>query len=175
LKGAGIRLELTKITHKVHGQHVEVESGAMVVAFGDAQYTGQANDTGKVLIFGGAGVNQTVHHGFKQPPPPPTPKPKPTHTNHGGTNTNTGGGGGVSSIPPVDNPPSGPVSDSGPGPTTAGPQFPVANGVTLPDGLKVGWIIAALIGAGLLAIGMRRLPDQVLQPTGTTCRLEEQQ
>ncbi|MBV9871129.1 MAG: hypothetical protein JO214_10950 [Frankiaceae bacterium] len=176
LKSSGLSLEVTKITHKVHGQHIELDSGALVIGFDNVQYTSQGNDSGKLLFIGGAKVNQTVHHGFKPPPPPKSPTPTPTHSGGGG-----GGGGGSSNIPstgggnipPVQNPPTGPGSSLGPDPTIAGPQLPAANSLSLPKGLQVGWIIAALIGAGLFAIGMRRLPDQVLQPAGTTCSLEE--
>jgi hypothetical protein len=168
LKSAGISLDVTKVTHKIHGQHIQVDAGALIVSFGNSQYKGQANDTGKLLILGGASIDQTVRHGFKSPPPPPVPTPTPTKSS-----TSGGGGGGGGGVPPVQNPPPGPQSSIGPAPTAAPPLIPSAHDLSLPKALQAGWVVAALIGAGLFAIGMRRLPDRVLQNAGATCSLEE--
>jgi hypothetical protein len=175
LKGAGISLEVTKNIRHVKGAHVALDAGAMIVKFGNADYQSQGNDTGKLVVLGGAVVNGTVHHGytFKPPAPTPTPTPTPTPKTHhsippssGGTQPTSGGG-----LPPVQPAPSDPGVTVAPGPT-GGVQL-AANPLTLPGGLKVWWIVMALIGVGLCAAGMRRLPDQVLQTAGTSCSLEE--
>lgn len=36
-----------------------------------------------------------------------------------------------------------------------------------------GWVIVALLCAAVCALMLTRLPDQVLQDSGVTCRLEE--
>jgi hypothetical protein len=36
-------------------------------------------------------------------------------------------------------------------------------------------IVAVALGSGLIAFGLKRLPDRVLEDTGTSCRLEGDQ
>jgi hypothetical protein len=171
LKSAGIHIDVTKTTHKAHGQHVSASAGAVTLKLGNSQYKNQANDTGTLVVLGGASIDQIVHHGFKQPVIKPTKTPKPTNskapTSNGSPQSN-----GSTNIPPVDNVPSGPTSQTGPI-SAAPPSVFSSNPVSLPSSLKPGWFIVALIGAGLFAIGMKRLPDQVLQNAGSTCSLEE--
>jgi hypothetical protein len=69
---------------------------------------------------------------------------------------------------------------------TGGAQLPVtapdqpiapqlaASGLRVPGGaLAPGWLIAALLGAGLIAFGLWRLPDRLLEQTPTPCPLGE--
>jgi hypothetical protein len=41
----------------------------------------------------------------------------------------------------------------------------------LPGGIAAAWVVVVLIGAGLLAAGLKRLPDRVLAAGGTVCTL----
>lgn len=67
--------------------------------------------------------------------------------------------------PDVAAPAAGPV----PAPVTA----PVAQRLPLPDGIPPVSLVLGLVGAGLLAAGLRRLPDRLLQQApATSCVLE---
>jgi hypothetical protein len=176
LKQSGISLQLTNTKHNLHGSHATLDSGALVVKFGNAQYKSGSNDTGELLVIGGANVDATARKAYQPPPIKPTPTPTQTQsTSHPTTTTTTTGGntGGGGPIPAVQQPPSSPVTTDG-GPTTAPPPVLASNPLSLPNSLGVWWFVIGLLGAGLMAFGMRRLPDKVLQTAGgKACNLEE--
>lgn len=39
--------------------------------------------------------------------------------------------------------------------------------------LAAGWVVLAVAAAGVIALGLYRVPDQVLQSAGPACRLED--
>ena len=87
--------------------------------------------------------------------------------------------GGVSGAPPTGEVPL--AGDLGAAPDVAAPADPVAAPQTapvarrlpLPDGISPVSVLLGLLGAGLLAAGLRRLPDRLLQQApATRCVLE---
>ena len=69
--------------------------------------------------------------------------------------------------------PAGTVPPPQTAPTAPLPQL-AANHIGLPDGaLAPGWLVAALIGAGLIAAGLWRLPDRLLEAQPNPCPLGE--
>jgi hypothetical protein len=57
---------------------------------------------------------------------------------------------------------------------TAPPPQLAAQSSPLPDGVPIGWALVALVGAGVVVFGLRRLPGEVLAGGGTSCVLGEQ-
>lgn len=173
LKSSGISLTLTKVKQNVHRAHVTIKSGALIVKLGNAGYKSQANDTNTLVTIGGASIDAIASPGFPQPkikpvqPPPSTP--------------NTSGTGPVTKTIPgtpgtagtAGTPGGGTLPAAGTAPVTASAPQLAADPISLPKGLALVWVLVALAAAGLVGFGMRRLPDQVLQATGSACRLEE--
>jgi hypothetical protein len=56
-------------------------------------------------------------------------------------------------------------------PVVASPRL-AGNNMKLPGGLAPGWFALVLLGSGLVAAALRRLPDSVLAATGPGCPLE---
>jgi hypothetical protein len=168
LKSAGIHIDLTKATRHVHGAHVTLDSGALVVRLGNASYKSQVNDTGTLFIIGGAQVDARTSPGFPPPAPIKAPPP-PASTTH--TTAGTAGTPGTPGTPAIPGTPA--TSSVGTAPQTAAPPQLAGNVLALPKGLRLLWVILALAGAGLFAFGMKRLPDQVLHTAGPACRLED--
>jgi len=172
LKSAGIKIAVTNVKRHVHGAHTIVNAGALVVRFNQSGYKSSANDTGTVLVLGGASIDAQASPGFPPPNIKPPKTPKTPKSPKSGTTTTPGSPGtaGTPAIPGTTVP-----SATGPGvaPDTAPAPVLTANPISLPKGLGLVWVILGLAAAGLFAFAMKRLPDKVLQPAGTACRLEE--
>ena len=168
LSQAGMTIALSTPTGKPEGAGVHYTAGALNVVWKPDP------TTTLTLLIGGASVNVESTGGF---------------------DVGSGGGDGGSTVvppvvdvpgttPPVDTavPPglsggsAGLPGDTGTTtvpPTTAGPDTtPVASSSpALPGGLSPWYGVLAVLGAGLVMAGLRRLPDSVLAVPATTCPL----
>jgi hypothetical protein len=163
LEKAGITIFVADPSKKVKGASVNLFSGQLVVMQDNPQYTSNANDTAIVMSFGGASIAADTNRAFQFTPPPPVSVP-PAGTPAGTT--------------PGAPPPGAPGTPSVPSaPTVAGEQpqgqSPVlaAAETKLPGGIAAVWVVLALLGSGLIAAGLKRLPDRVLAASGGACSL----
>ena len=162
LEKAGISVYVANPNKKVKGASVNLFSGQLVLMQDNPQYTANANDSATVMSFGGASIAADTNRAFQFSAPPPVGAP-PAAQQPGSTTT-----------PGVSAPSSGSVPSS---PTVAGEppqgQSPVlaAAETKLPGGIAAGWVVLSLLGAGLIAAGLKRLPDRVLAASGGACTL----
>jgi hypothetical protein len=149
---------LTQPTKTTSPAGMTYDSGCLLMSFGD----------GKALVLlGGARAiaGATLGTPFNPPAAAPlgAPPPVPPPLAQGPTAPI---GSGTTGLPPT---------ASAPLPQTAPNQSQtqlVANAMRLPGGaLSPGWLLAALLGAGLLALGLWRLPDRLLEHAATHCPL----
>jgi hypothetical protein len=171
LKAAGIHLAITKATQKVHGAHVILNAGALIIKFANSDYKNQVNNTGMFMVIGGAKLNAQATPGFASPAVVTTP-PLPAGGS-GASSTGTSGTPGTAGTPAI---PGTASTSSVPGagaPDIAPSPALAADPISLPKALSWGWIVAALAVAGVFGFAMKRVPDKVLQTAGPACRLEE--
>jgi hypothetical protein len=164
LKSAGMRMFVARGTSKIKGPSVNLDSGDLIIAISNHGYSANVNDTGMVLELGGASVSANGSPGYVAPVagstvPPSTPAPAATTPS--------------SAVPPAPSTGTLPGPSSAPAPVTAPPPVVAPAALKLPSGLGAGWVVLGVILAGLFALGMKRLPDQVLAATGPACHLEE--
>ena len=166
LKKAGVSIYVADPTKKVKGARADLFSGQLIVMENNSQYTSNANDTGMVLSLGGVSISADTSRAYQfsaLPPvtPPPAAQP-PAKT----------------AVPGVGAPASSSVPNS---PTVASaPQqgsSPIlaAARMKLPGGIAAGWVVLCVLGAGLIAAGLKRLPDRVLAASGGACPLGTEQ
>lgn len=176
LARSGIQIFVAKPTKQVNKADVSVDSGNVIVLFSQSQYVKQANDTGALLVLGGASINANTGQGVPTPhvntpsPPATQPAPAPAPAAGGGGAPPAAGGGGVAPAPA-----GGAVSTGGgaqPPAVAPTPQL-AAQGLQLPGGLALIWVILGLMAAGGIAFGLKRLPDGMLRTTGPACPLED--
>jgi hypothetical protein len=166
LAQSGFQVFVAKPSKVVHGAAITLDSGNLVLMQNNSQYVHQANDTARLLILGGANIQANTGKGFSfgsiALPPPPPPPATTTGTATAGTPGTPGLAGTAGTT-------------TGSAPQVAGqPPVLAANNSPLGHkGLSVGWTVALLLGAGALAFGLRRLPDEVLAARGTSCPLGE--
>lgn len=161
LKQTGFQIYVAKPTKTVQGAAITLDSGSLILLQNNAQYNNQANDTGRLIILGGAGISADTGKGFNFSFPPLPAISNPS----------------VPAAPPPPGAPSvaGVTAPSGAGAGTTplvAPQL-TGNSTKLPGGLSPGWVVLVLAGSGLIAAAMRRLPDRVLTATGPGCPLGE--
>jgi hypothetical protein len=167
LKQIGLKIFLAPGTKSIHKSSVTLDSGNLIIELNNAQYKSGDNDTGILMQLGGAHISAIATPGYVQPVTGVTSSPTPTTSQPATTNSAPPAPG----APNVSVPPAGGASS---GPTTGGTQPVVAsNPLKLPGPLGWGWVVLALIIAGFVAFGLKRLPDEVLKPTGAACNLEE--
>ncbi|MFP5218463.1 MAG: hypothetical protein ACLGIG_01820 [Actinomycetes bacterium] len=124
------------------------------------------------VVLGGASVSLAAAEGFTfdlpvaAPAPPPVDtgtvsvEPEPAPVPDSGTAE-------VAELPEA--PPGAPAPQPESAPTTL-----VADRLSLPPGNGVLLVALALLGAGLVAAGLKRLPDRVLAATAAVCPLGEE-
>ena len=168
LAKAGFAIYVADPTKTIKGPAATLFSGQLIITQNNPGYTDSANDSAIVMSFGGAGINADTSRGYvfkgTNVPPPPASAPPAPAGNTGTTvsappATSTGGTGDVP--PPT-------VSDAPP--SDQAPVLAAAQS-KLPGGLAAGWVVVVLLGAGLIAAGLKRLPDQVLAAGGPACTL----
>jgi hypothetical protein len=164
---SGFQVFVAQPSRLLKGANVEVDAGNLVFQQNNVQYTGQANDTGNLIVVGGASIQASSNLGYQYNPPPlPVPSTPgaaaPPPSGPSGSGPVTSGGG---SVPP-------PAVAGAPAP--AQPPLLAAQKSGLPGGIQAAWVVVALLGAGLLAAGLKRLPDRVLEARGAACTLGDQ-
>ncbi|MGB8651410.1 MAG: hypothetical protein WCD35_12195 [Mycobacteriales bacterium] len=165
LRNLGMTIALAQPNGKPDGASVTYNAGGVVL-----MWTPQPGYTATVVL-GGANVSVVASPAFSftmpafAPPPMSGPVSAPVT-------------GGTSSLPSLGSPGSAPAPQL-PGPVTAGAPNPVmapvlaAAHAKLPGGLPVAYVLLGVVGCGLIAAGLRRLPDQVLAASAAACPLEE--
>jgi hypothetical protein len=163
LKQSGFQIFVAKPTKTVKGAAITLDSGSLVLMQTNPQYVGSANDTSRMLILGGAGISADTGKGFdfSMPPLPALP---PLSTGA----VPPASPAGTPSIPAGTAPV---VAGNGTTPSAVAPRL-AGNSFRLPGGLSPGWLLLSLLGSGLIAAALRRLPDSVLAATGPGCPLE---
>ena len=170
LKQSGFHVVAVGPTRTVDGPSAQVFSGQLILTQDNDQYASNLNDTKTVLTLGGATIRATTGLGYQfdaavPPPVLPSTSPPPVAGTTGGdvgVPPSTGGG---------DLPPAPQVAGDTPpaqAPALASKQSPLF------DGIPPGLVAAVLLGAGLVAAGLKRLPDEVLRGAGGACPLGEQ-
>ena len=167
LQKAGFSIFVADPTRTFKGAAATLFSGQLVIMQDNPQYTANANDSAIVMSFGGAGINADTSRGYVYkggvtavPPAAAPPASTPSGTTDNPPAAPAGGG----SVPPPT------VSDAPPA-----DQAPIlaAQRSHLPGGIAPAWVVVVLLGAGLIAAGLKRLPDQVLAAGGPACTLGE--
>lgn len=166
LEHAGFSVFVANPTKKVHGATVNLFSGQLVVMQDNPQYTSNANDSAIVMSFGGAGIAADTNRAYQFSAPPPVGAPPAAH--QPGSTTTPG-----VSAPTTGSVPGAPTVANAPTPGT--PPVLAAAERKLPGGIAAGWVVLSLLGAGLIAAGLKRLPDRVLATSGGACPLGSDQ
>ena len=163
LAQSGFQIYVAKPTKTVKGAAITLDSGSLILMQKNPQYNAQANDTARMLILGGAGISADTGKGFQFSMPPLSPVAPAAPA--AGAAPATGSASVPAGSAPV-------VAGGASSPVVASPQL-AANSTNLPGGLSPGWLVLSLLGSGLVAAAMRRLPDRVLVATGSACPLGE--
>jgi hypothetical protein len=163
LKKAGVSVYVANPTKKVKGASVNLFSGQLIVMQDNPQYTSNANDTAVVMSFGGAGIAADTNRAFQFAPLPPAAVPPAAPAS-----ASTPGAPAVG-VPGSSGTPTAPTLASEQ-PQAQSPVLAAAER-KLPGGIAAGWVVLALLGSGLIAAGLKRLPDRVLAASGGACTL----
>lgn len=163
LKGAGFSIFVADPTKKIHGASADLFSGQLVVMQSNSQYTSNANDSATILTFGGAGLTADTNRALQFKLPPVAQPPA------AGTSPSSAGATGSTPSLGVTSTPTSPTTGTQQ-PSVAAPLLAAA-GTKLPGGIPAVWVVLALLGSGLIAAGLKRLPDHVLAETGSACPL----
>lgn len=163
LKSSGFRVYVAKPSRTVNGAGITLDSGNLVIMQTNSGYSSSANDTGRVLVFGGAAIDAAAGKGFALlsvpgAPLPPGPGPAPGSAPGAGALPGAAGSGAAPQV-------------AGAQPAQQSPQLAAADHL-LPGGVPVVWVALVVVGSALMGLGLRRLPDRVLAATGAACPLE---
>ena len=170
LTGAGMRVAVSQPSTHVQGAQVTHDSGNLVFF-----WTPPADTHGDAftVALGGASVMVGASPAAALPPLPASEGPSPP----AGSATIPAGGpvppaptsplGGTGSIPAASGVPSAPAAAATPVVVPAVASRPAA----LPGGLAPILVILVIAGSGLIASGLRRLPDRLLEEPSTVCTL----
>jgi hypothetical protein len=162
LAQSGFQIFVAKPTKSVKGASVNLDSGNLVFMQNQPQYLSNANDSGRVLVLGGAGIQADSSLGYPYLPlpaaaPPPVGAPPATS--------------GAASAPAAGTPGALPQI-AGSAPSGQTPVIALAHESGLPHGaVPAAFVVLVLLGSGLVAAGLRRLPDRVLATAGAACTL----
>jgi hypothetical protein len=168
LKQSGFAVYVTEPTKTISGATVQLSAGQLILMQKNVQYMDSANDTGMLITLGGADISAGtspayVYEGGGVVPTPPPVGSQPTQPTGPGVTP-----GGVT-LPPVGGelPPPQVTTPTG----TEQPPLLAAQQSGLPGGISPGWVVAVLLGSGLIAAGLKRLPDQLFVDRGPACSL----
>ena len=169
LKQSGFAVYTTKPSKTISGATVKVSAGQLILMQENVQYMDSANDTGMLMTLGGADISAGTSPAYVFEGGGPVPTPAPT----GGQPTQPTGSAGVTpggvTLPPV----GGELPPPQVSTPTGGdlPPLLAAQKSGLPGGISPGWVVAVLLGSGLIAAGLKRLPDQLFVDRGPACSL----
>jgi hypothetical protein len=168
LAQSGFQVFVAKPSKQVKGAAITLDSGSLVLLQTNSQYVHNANDTSRMLVLGGAALQANTGKGFGglgniSIPPPPA------------SSTGTTGTPGTAGTPGTPGTPgTAAVTETGTSPVVAGTPSLAAHSSPLPGGIPAGWVVLTVLGAALVAVGLRRLPSEVLTSTGPSCALRGQ-
>jgi len=164
LKQAGFQLVVASPTRVIKGASAELFSGQLIFTQDNPQYTSNLNDSTTVVTLGGASIraDSSLAYVYKPGPLPLPPAAVPPAATGGNVPPASTGG---NVAPAGDVPPPQVAAPAGAAPVLA------ARHDTLPGGVSPGWVVAVILGAGLLAAGLKRLPDQLFTASGPACNL----
>ena len=170
LKQAGFQLIVADPTKVIKGANAQLFSGQLIFMQDNPQYASSANDSKTIVTIGGASISadSSLAYVYQQGPIPLPQGSVPPPTTGGSVPPATTGG----SAPA----PTGDVPPPQVAPSNSGlPPLLAAQHSSLPGGLSAGWVVAVLLGSGLLAAGLKRLPDELFTDRGPACSLGGQQ
>jgi len=166
---SGIAFYVVRPSTQVNGSNVSIDSGDLIVEENNAQYAGQGNSTGVVLQLGGATAVADAGPAFGVGFLPPFSLPAVTTGSSpaGSATTSVPGTAGTPGLP-------GQPATAGTAQSTGAPPALAGSSSGLPGGgLSPAWIVLVLAGSGLIAAGLKRLPDRLLEATASSCPLED--
>jgi hypothetical protein len=170
LKTIGLKILIAPGTKKIHGATVDLDSGDLIIELNKAGFKSGVNDTGTLLQLGGADITAVASPGYVPPKVTTNISPSPQPVSSGAPPSQSG------SVPPVSTGPSDsvpPAAVTSTAPVTDTNPIVAKSALDLPGVLGKWWIALALAVTGLFAFGLKRLPDEVLKPTGLACNIEE--
>jgi hypothetical protein len=162
LSNAGMTMALGAPAGKPVGASAAYNAQSLVLVF--------TNPTGftSTVVLGGANVSVVAAPALTFPRPPGTVDQVPPGVTPPGTGVQQPAGG-TAVLPGVPAQPEGLVPQV---PVTGAPQL-TAEHLPIPDGPSTRLVLLTLVGAALLAAGLRQLPDRVLQTTARECLMQE--
>lgn len=169
LKQIGLKILLAPGTKSIHKAQIHLDSGDLIIQMNKKSYKANANDTGMVLQLGGASIDAIATPGYV--PPVTTTTTSPTPQPASSQPTTTTGTGPVTPTGPTVNPPPAPAASQAANPGAT--PVVAANPLAFKGPLGWGYVVLALLLAGLVAAGLKRFPDEVLKPNGPACNLED--
>ncbi|HWH28067.1 MAG TPA: hypothetical protein VNU26_03735 [Mycobacteriales bacterium] len=167
VSNAGLSVAVSSPIITQDGSSVVYSAGSLVVSW-EPQEGNRAT-----VVLGGASVSLAAAEGFAFELPP-VPAADPPQAGTGTVSVDPGPapadtGTAALDVPLPEAPPAAGVAEPEAAPTTLASQrlaLPAGNGVLL--------VLLALLGAGLVAAGLKRLPDRVLAATAAVCPLGEE-
>ena len=163
LAGAGMKLYLSLPSDRPDGASDTYDAGTLVFVWNVPNSNGQVG----TATFGGASATVGAAPGLNLDTALPAPA-GPAAAPVGGGDT------GTAALPAPGGDLGTPTAASGGGTGGgASPGFVPSRTLGLPSGLSWVWPVLAVLGSFLVAGGMRRLPDRVLEGPATTCPLGE--
>ena len=166
LKAAGMTITVSQPTKRIDGANVSYDAGNIVVLW---QPPGDSNGDTFVYTFGGASVGLASAPGFGTAAAGEIlPSPLPPASSNGDL-----GAASPSEVGRLD-PPASVGTPAAPAltPLEAAPAVArPAPRMVLPSGLAPALPIAVVLGSVLIGLGLRRLPDHVLEQQATRCTL----
>lgn len=174
-KAVNTALASLRMTAVLSGASEERDGAATALTAGSLVLSWtQSSGAKATVVLGGATVAVSAAPGGPGGPPtqvgpdaPPAPGADPPFE---GSQPGTGGLGGLEPVPAGGAPP---APAPGAPPVTADLPAVTSAAAVLPEVLSPAWAVFALLGAGLLAAGFRRLPDRLLDVPPVACALEE--
>jgi hypothetical protein len=172
LAAAGMKILLGAPSGKPVGPSVTYNAGSLIISWMPAP---QADF---LVTIGGANVSVDSAPAISYKPPPPfTPGGTGSASNPGtfvpgSPGTFVPGSPGIAGGTTTPNLTPGGAPDL---PVTAGGEAPIlaSRKISLPDGLSPAFAIFGVLGSLFFMLGLRRLPDRVLEATASLCPLEE--
>jgi hypothetical protein len=168
--GAGMKIEVSEPTQTVDQGVLAYQAGSVVF------YWSPPGSGGQTFTATVGGVSASVQAAPGQPASglgaaAPTATGAATAPPSGSTSGALGSvGSTVASGPPASASSTGAAAGGSSQPTGGAGLVPAA--VHLPSGISPWWVVLFLLGSGLMAAGLRRLPDRVLEEQASTCPLE---
>ncbi|HEY2427295.1 MAG TPA: hypothetical protein VGI06_00080 [Acidimicrobiales bacterium] len=168
LAGAGMKIAVSQPSKSAQGANVMYDAGNLVVYWA---VPGDPNGDTFTYTFGGASVTAGASPGFGTGPGGTGPAgggpPVPTPQSGTGATAPVQAGASPAPLPPAS--PSATVPSAGRAIGSPLAVARLAGHPVLPRGLSPGLPVLAVLGSGLIGLGLWQLPDRVLDDTSTTC------